>query len=78
MARTQCSYSVADCSLRTGTVRRSLRGLFAELEKEYPHIKENMLSAMGNVDATRLLDPRLSARLSGVDAPELFPILSES
>ena len=59
-------------------MRRSLRGLFAELEKEYPHIKENILSAMGNVDATRLLDPRLSARLSEMETPEPFPILSES
>lgn len=62
------------CSQRTGTVRRSLRGLFAELEKEYPHIKENILSAMGNVDVKRLLDPRLLES----QRPELFPILSES
>jgi len=61
-----------DCSLRTGTVRRSLRGLFAELEKEYPHLKEHMLSAMGNVDTKRLLDPRLLE----LDAAEPFPILS--
>jgi len=62
-----------DCSLRTGTVRRSLRGLFGELEKEYPHIKENMLAAMGNVDTKRLLDPRLLE----MERPEPFPILSE-
>src|ERR1035438_545145 len=61
-----------DCSLRTGTVRRSLRGLFGELEKEYPHIKENMLSAMGNVDTKRLLDPRLLE----MEIAEPFPILS--
>ncbi len=46
------------CSQRTGTVRRSLRDMFAELERDYPHLKENMLSAMGNVDTGRLLDPR--------------------
>src|SRR4051794_20698477 len=46
------------CSERTGTVRRSLRELFSELEKEHPHLKENMLSAMGNVEVTRLLDTR--------------------
>jgi tRNA 2-thiocytidine biosynthesis protein TtcA len=61
------------CSQRTGTVRRSLRELFAGLEKEYPHLKENMLSAMGNVDTSRLLDPRLLA----VETRETFPILSE-
>src|SRR5450631_1508983 len=30
------------CSQRTGTVRRSLRDIFAGLEREYPHLKENM------------------------------------
>jgi tRNA 2-thiocytidine biosynthesis protein TtcA len=62
------------CSQRAGAVRRSLRGLFGELEKEYPHLKENMLSAMGNVDTKRLLDPRLLE----MESPEPFPILSES
>jgi tRNA 2-thiocytidine biosynthesis protein TtcA len=64
------------CSQRTGTVRRSLRGMFAELEKEYPHIKENILSAMGNVDTARLLDPRFLDVESG-QARELFPILGD-
>ena len=49
-----------DCSLRTGTVRRSLRGLFGELEKEYPHLKENLLSAMGNVDTEKVARPAVS------------------
>src|SRR5580704_10662130 len=57
-----------DCSLRTGTVRRSLLGLFSELEKGYPHLTENKLSAMGNVDTKRLLDPRLL----DLERPELF------
>ncbi len=64
------------CSQRTGTGRRSLRGMFAELEKEYPHIKENILSAMGNVDTGRLLDPRFLDVENG-QPRELFPILSE-
>jgi tRNA 2-thiocytidine biosynthesis protein TtcA len=38
------------CSQKTGTVRRALRDMFAELERQYPHLKENILSAMGNVD----------------------------
>jgi hypothetical protein len=37
-----------------------------------------MLSAMGNVDTSRLLDPRLLGQLSPIDTPEIFPILSES
>jgi tRNA 2-thiocytidine biosynthesis protein TtcA len=46
------------CSQRTGTVRRSLRDLLGGLEKEYPHLKESLLSAMGNIETERLLDPR--------------------
>jgi len=46
------------CSLRTGTVRKSIRGLFHEIEKDYPHLKETLLSAMGHLEPDRLLDPR--------------------
>ena len=49
------------CSQKTGTVRRALRDMFAELEREYPHLKENILSAMGNVDTGRLLDRAAAA-----------------
>jgi tRNA 2-thiocytidine biosynthesis protein TtcA len=67
-----------DCSLRTGTVRRSLRGMFSELEREYPHLKENILSAMGNVDTSRLLDTRfLDLDGEREAAAEAFPIVSE-
>jgi tRNA 2-thiocytidine biosynthesis protein TtcA len=67
-----------DCSLRTGTVRRSLRGMFGELEREHPDLKENLLAAMGNIDPSRLLDTKY-LNLDEVDAPtpELFPILAE-
>jgi tRNA 2-thiocytidine biosynthesis protein TtcA len=64
------------CSQRTGTVRRSLRDIFAELEREYPHLKENMLSAMGNVDTGRLLDPRF-LQLEAAPPREIFPIVTE-
>jgi tRNA 2-thiocytidine biosynthesis protein TtcA len=68
------------CSQRTGTVRKSLRGIFAELEQEYPYLKENILSAMGNVDTGRLLDTRF-LNLEGEPAmrqpEELFPIVTE-
>jgi len=53
------------CSQKTGTVRRSLRDFFAALEKEYPHWQECMLSAMGNIEPERLLDPRFL----GLDKP---------
>lgn len=65
------------CSQRTGTVRRSLRDMFADLEREYPYLKENILSAMGNVDTGRLLDPRF-LDLEAAEPKELFPIVTES
>jgi tRNA 2-thiocytidine biosynthesis protein TtcA len=65
------------CSLRTGTVRRSIRGMFADLEQEFPHLKETMLSAMGKVELSRLLDTRYLDREEDVEAEaEPFPILT--
>ena len=46
------------CSQKTGTVRRSLREIFAELEKEHPFLKETLISAMGKIETGRLLDTR--------------------
>lgn len=46
------------CSQKTGTVRRRLRDLLAELEKDFPNLRENMLSAMGHLEPERLLDPK--------------------
>lgn len=46
------------CSQKTGTVRRTLRDVLSDIEKDYPFLKETLLSAMGNIDASRLLDPR--------------------
>jgi tRNA 2-thiocytidine biosynthesis protein TtcA len=65
------------CSQRTGTVRKSLRGIFRELEQEYPYLKENMLTAMGNLDTGRLLDTRFHGSESPAHEP-LFPIVGES
>jgi tRNA 2-thiocytidine biosynthesis protein TtcA len=63
------------CSERTGTVRRALRNLFASLEGEYPHLKENILSAMANIDPARLLDTRFQQ--VAAEPEPVFPILSE-
>ena|SRR5271157_3951584 len=46
------------CSQKTGTVRRSLRDVFAELEQEHPFLKETLLSAMSKIETGRLLDTR--------------------
>jgi len=63
------------CSQKTGTVRRAIRDLFAQFEREFPHLKENMLSAMGNIEPHRLLDTRF---LNAPAPPaEHFPILAE-
>lgn len=67
------------CSLKTGTVRRSLRGIFEDLEKDYPHLKQTLLTAMGNLETSRLLDLRY---LDTGDAPSEpaagpFPLLEE-
>jgi tRNA 2-thiocytidine biosynthesis protein TtcA len=68
------------CSQRTGTVRRTLRDLFANLESEYPYLKETLLAAMGNIETGRLLDPRFLDLEGGKPDPgaDLFPLLAES
>jgi tRNA 2-thiocytidine biosynthesis protein TtcA len=69
------------CSLRTGTVRRGLRDWIADWEKEFPHMRETMLTAMGRVEHDRLLDTRYldldtcgEEEVAGRQA-ELLPIL---
>lgn len=46
------------CSMKTGTVRRSIRDVFTGLEQDYPHLKQTLLTAMGNLNPERLLDER--------------------
>jgi len=46
------------CSLRTGTVRRGIRETIADWEQEHPHLRENILKAMSNIQPGRLLDTR--------------------
>ena len=61
------------CSQKTGTVRRTLRDLFANLDRQYPHLQEHMLAAMSNLDPSRLLDTRFLKADGGTAEP--FPIL---
>lgn len=65
------------CSQKTGTVRRSIRDLFAGLEKDFPHLKETMLAAMGNVETSRLLDRRFLDLDGNHQATDLLPIVTE-
>jgi tRNA 2-thiocytidine biosynthesis protein TtcA len=46
------------CAHKTDSVRRTLRDLFARLEQDHPHLKGTILAALGNLEPTRLLDPR--------------------
>ncbi len=63
------------CSQKTGTIRRSLRELFAQIETEHPRLKESMLAAMGNLEPSRLLDRRfLDLDGSTADAAEERPL----
>ena len=67
------------CSERTGTVRKSIRSIFAELEKEHPQIKDSLLAAMGNVETQRLLDTRyldLDGAGEADGSSALLPILA--
>jgi tRNA 2-thiocytidine biosynthesis protein TtcA len=64
------------CSQKTGTVRRALRDMLGGLEKEYPRMKESLLSAMGNIEPSRLLDPRYLNLEDEIPDPEAFPILT--
>lgn len=71
------------CSQKTGTVRRTLRDMFAEIEVDYPHLKENLLSAMGNIEPQRLLDTRYFDPDRGDEettngASALLPVFTES
>lgn len=54
------------CSHKTGTVREKLRAFLAELERGNPHVAQNLLAAMGNIDYERLLDRRF---LAGAPTP---------
>ncbi|MES1256951.1 MAG: ATP-binding protein [Acidobacteriota bacterium] len=72
------------CSLRTGTVRRGIREAIADWERETPHLRENILSAMGNIKHGRLLDTRY-LDLEGeqeeetvVTGSELLPVLQNA
>ena len=64
------------CAQRAGAVRRSLRGMLGELEKEYPRLKESLLSAMGNIETDRMLDPRF-LKLDATPETNPLAIISE-
>ena len=67
------------CSLKTGTVRRSVRDFFADIERDHPHLKSTLLNAMANINPSRLLDTRWFDPEAAEEecSPEAFPVLEE-
>jgi len=61
------------CSMKTGTVRRSIRDIFAGLEQDYPYLKQTLLTAMGNLNPDRLLDERYLKLDEPGDEPAASP-----
>lgn len=68
------------CSQKTGTVRRSLRDILADLEKDHPSLRATLLSALGNLEPGRLLDARFLPAEGEEEEPAAgpFEILEES
>jgi tRNA 2-thiocytidine biosynthesis protein TtcA len=71
------------CSFRTGTVRRGIREMIADWEKDYPHLRQNILSAMGRIEHGRLLDTRFldleqTEAESEPAASGLLPVLQDA
>jgi hypothetical protein len=66
-------------------VRRGIRETIAAWETEHPHLRENILSAMGNIQHGRLLDtryldtesPETEAEFT-VTGSALLPVLHEA
>lgn len=61
------------CSQRTGGVRQAVREVLSGLDQRYPHLKQKLIAAMGNLDTPRLLDPRFLDLDGSASAPAAAP-----
>ena len=58
------------CGSQDGLHRQQMKRLLAELEEKNPRIRGTMLAALGNVNPTHLLDPRVIERGERPDTAE--------
>ena len=65
------------CSYKTGTVREKLRGFLAELKLANPHVAENLLTAMGNIDVDRRLQGAIPVRAPALESDTMLYLLSQ-
>lgn len=71
------AYPILPCNLcgsQSQAQRKQIKALLAKLEAEHPGLKQTMLAALGNVNPTHLLDPRL---LAGITPRGEDPTLNE-
>jgi tRNA 2-thiocytidine biosynthesis protein TtcA len=69
------------CGSQDGLRREAMAKLLCELERDSPNLRAVMLSALKNVSATHLLDPRLLGRAAEAgpvpgSGPRRLPVLS--
>jgi len=55
------------CGSQDGLHRQRIKAMLAELERDNPRVKGNMLAALGNVQPSHLLDPKLSSAIAHGD-----------
>ncbi len=58
------------CGSQSEAQRRQMKDLLTRMENEHPHLKQTMLSALGNVVPTHLLDKKLGAPSAPTTEPD--------
>jgi tRNA 2-thiocytidine biosynthesis protein TtcA len=66
------------CGSQPNLQRRRIKELLSALEREHPHVKHSLISAIGNVRHTHLLDRDLLRRLGSEETTESAGVDPES